>query len=131
MFDYKPTSYWNRYYASEFPYEHEVMFNFVNFGETELERYTCEEGIVETGHTKFEKKVSEVRNSLTEEFLGYVISGYVWYDYVDWENYENSFTVIFPIQKVIKEKALAFKFYSDLNTDWMRAELEIQKEKQR
>jgi hypothetical protein len=130
-FDYKPTPYWNCYYSSEFPYEHEVMFNFVNFGETELEHYIWEEDITETGYIKFKKKISEVRNSLTEEFLGYVISGFVWYDYIDWENHKNDFSVMFPIQKVLKDKDLAFKFYSDLNNYWMRAELEIQKEKQR
>jgi hypothetical protein len=125
MFDYKPTPYWNSYYASEFPYEHEVVFQFVNGGGTELDHYCWEEDISETGKLKFYKKLSEVRHRLTDEFLGYMINGYVWQD-----EPEASFTV-FHIQKVFKEREAATKFYSDLNNYWMRAELEIQKEKQR
>ena len=125
MFDYKPTTYWNFYYGSEFPYEHEVVFQFVNGGGTELEHYCWVEDITETGQLKFYKKLSEVRNKLTEEFLGYIISGYVWCD-----DPKASLTT-FHIQKVLKEKEDAVQFYSSLDIYWMRAELEMQKEKQR
>lgn len=128
MFDYKPTPYWNSYYASEFPYEHEVVFQFVNGGDIELDRYCWVEDITETGSIKFEKKLSEVRDRLTEEFLGYVVSGYVWHDSYNGKNVYDTELTVFPIQKVFREKAAAIKFYSDLNNYWMRAELELQKE---
>ena len=126
MFDYNPTPYWNYYFESEFPYEYEVVINFINGGDTEIDHYSWKENITETGSLAFEKKLSEVRNKFTKEFLGYIISGYVWYDHED----ETSL-ISFPIQKVFREKDAAVKFYSDLNIYWMRAELEIQKEKQR
>lgn len=131
MFDYKPTPYWNYYLKTEFPYEHKVVFNFVNGGDTELDRYCWTEDITETGSLKFEKKLSKVINKLTEEFLGYVISGYVWHDSYNGQNVSDTELTVFPIQKVFKEKEAAIKFYSDLNIYWMRAELDIQKEKQR
>lgn len=131
MFDYKPTPYWNRYPASEAPYEHEVVLQFINNGDTELDHYCWEESITETGSIKFEKKLSEVRHKLTEEFLGYMVSGFVWHDSYNGKNDSTTDLTVFPIQKVFKEKFDAIKFYSDLTNYWMRAELEIQKEKQR
>ena len=124
MFDFKPTPYWHHYAGGDTPDEHNIMFHFTCHGGILIDEYNWTEDITETGYLEFCKKIFTVTDSITEEVIGYVVRGHV---------YLNSETdiVSFPIQCVFTEKEEATKFYSDLNNYWMRAELEIQKEKQR
>ena len=124
MFNFEPTPYYSIYTASETPDEHRIYYRYLNHGATIIDDDRWEEDIAETGYTEFSKTLYKIIDPLTEEFLGYVVSGHV---------YHNSMTdiVSFPILKVFKEKDDAIKFYSDLTNYWMRAELDIQKEKQR
>lgn len=124
MFNFKPTPYWNKYTASETPEEHKIYYSYLNHGATIVDENHWKEDIIETGYIEFSKTLYKVIDPLTEEFLGYVVSGHV---------YHSSMTdvVSFPILKVFKEKDKATEFYSDLTNYWMRAELEIQKDKQR
>lgn len=124
MFNFEPTPYWHHYAGADTPDEHNILFHFICHGGVLIDEYNWTEDITETGYLEFSKKIFKATDSITEELLGYVVRGHI---------YHSSLTdiVAIPIQRVFKGKEEATKFYSDLNNYWMRAELEIQKEKQR
>ena len=124
MFNFKPTPYYSIYTASETPDEFKIYYRYLNHGATIVDENHWKEDITETGYTEFSKTLYKVIDPLTEEFFGYVVSGHVYHS-------STTDVVAFPILKVFKEKDKAIEFYSDLTNYWMRAELEIQKEKQR